>query len=92
MAALCGNRSAAELAFERSAAIDDTLNCEEQFLLALAAAWLERPDAAEIHLARGLKWHAKNTLDATLDELARDALAAVRRLGDTPAGELLTRP
>jgi hypothetical protein len=91
-AALTGNKSAARLALERSASIKETETGEELFLLALAAAWIEQPDVAESYLARGLEWHAKNPLDATLNEVARDALAAIRHLGDTPASNLLKQP
>jgi hypothetical protein len=91
-AGLTGNKSAARLALDRSAAIHGTETGEELFLLALAAAWLEQPDVAESYLARGLEWHAKKPLDATLNEVARDALAAIRHLGDTPASNLLKQP
>jgi hypothetical protein len=91
-AALVGNKSVALLALERSAAINGTETGEELFLLALAAAWIGQPDVAEAYLVRGLEWRAKNPIDVTLSELARDALAAIRHLGDTPASNLLNQP
>jgi hypothetical protein len=88
-AALTGDVSTARLALDRGASIKGTETGEELFLLALAAAWLEQPAFAESYLARGLEWHAKNPIDASLNEVARDALAAIRHLGDTPASHLL---
>jgi WD40 repeat protein/serine/threonine protein kinase len=89
VAALTGDHAVAAVALEKCTAEEATHTGEELFLMALAAAWLEQPAAAETYLARGLEWDANSALDATRNELARDALAAVRHLTDTPAGELL---
>jgi hypothetical protein len=89
VAALCGKQSAAILAIERSATLEGTLTGEELFLVALAASWLDQPDAAAAYLARGLELRGDEPFDATRDELARDAICAIRHVGDTAAGEFL---
>lgn len=90
VAALTGSRSVAAKALEKSAVPGNGEHSgEELFLLALASAWLDQPDAADRYLARGLERLGKERIDATLDELARDAICAVRHVGDTAASELL---
>jgi hypothetical protein len=92
VAALTGNRGPAESALRRSAEFDGVATGEELFLLALAAAWIEQPDLAEVHLVRGLEWYANHPFDHTLQELAVDALDAVRKLDDTAAINELLHP
>jgi len=86
--ALTGHRSAATTAIANATTLaNGGSSAEELSLLALASVWLEQPDDAEGFLARGLERLAKEPLDATLNELACDAIGAVRHLGDTAAVE-----
>ena len=91
VAALCDHYSTAVLALERSAALNETLSGEELMLMALGSEWQGQREAAADYLARGLELIWKEPFDATRDELARDALCAIRHIGDTAAGELLPR-
>ncbi len=91
VAALCNHYDTAILALEKSAAFSETLTGEELLLMALAAEWNAQHEAAAVHLARGLEMIAKEPFDATRDDLARDAICAIRHIRDTAAGELLPK-